>query len=635
MGLGKTTLYRWKTEYNSWLKAPQSAALKAHVAALHRRSDAENLARFLDLSPSVNNPSPDGTRPTTRADGLGPNAEAHDPDAGLLQPGQLPLEQLDNICRVGGAELPTDEEVEKLGEVDDDLNEEGGALVGETLTNAVTLHRSSQRPGTHKVWSGPQKQFLAFFRGLARLRRAGESGEEGGGSSASDVLVTEQKLVTFLNCLILRKKPWLTVETIDTHIKAITDLWKIQQLAGKNSHPSPREGGLVKAYRTAVIKSKAKQSAASYEDKAKHSLVDGYDERGHERISQWYLERASQKLGEERHDCLRSRLDFLLSHAIMGRSEDLRGAKLSDMYSYNVPYSSPHPCHALVITFLESKANTGGRKERGIAIRHRNVEVCPIGALAMYLFYRFDVCSEDPPDFTTRRDWYDKFLLVSSKDPSSGIVWDQQAELLRKAFAELDITSSKLTHAMRGGGARFASASGCSEDSIRKHGRWCGDRLMERYLTSIAITPVRALAGFSTQGGDHWLPRSIREPSPQLSGAIFPWLEAAEEALESRSGSDTDDAGVEFLRLLKFLRSVLLQDAVYLAAKFPTLSLWQHIPFNTAAFSSFAAELQGAVDTTPCPLDAQLSTIVPTISHALGDVRGQLYSLKTNHDDFK
>ncbi|KAE8235156.1 hypothetical protein A4X06_0g9947, partial [Tilletia controversa] len=145
MGLGKTTLYRWKTEYNSWLKAPQSAALKAHVAALHRRSDAENLARFLDLSPSVNNPSPDGTRPTTRADGLGPNAEAHDPDAGLLQPGQLPLEQLDNICRVGGAELPTDEEVEKLGEVDDDLNEEGGALVGETLTNAVTLHRSSQR----------------------------------------------------------------------------------------------------------------------------------------------------------------------------------------------------------------------------------------------------------------------------------------------------------------------------------------------------------------------------------------------------------------------------------------------------------------------------------------------------------
>ncbi|CAD6983165.1 unnamed protein product, partial [Tilletia controversa] len=451
MGLGKTTLYRWKTEYNSWLKAPQSAALKAHVAALHRRSDAENLARFLDLSPSVNNPSPDGTRPTTRADGLGPNAEAHDPDAGLLQPGQLPLEQLDNICRVGGAELPTDEEVEKLGEVDDDLNEEGGALVGETLTNAVTLHRSSQRPGTHKVWSGPQKQFLAFFRGLARLRRAGESGEEGGGSSASDVLVTEQKLVTFLNCLILRKKPWLTVETIDTHIKAITDLWKIQQLAGKNSHPSPREGGLVKAYRTAVIKSKAKQSAASYEDKAKHSLVDGYDERGHERISQWYLERASQKLGEERHDCLRSRLDFLLSHAIMGRSEDLRGAKLSDMYSYNVPYSSPHPCHALVITFLESKANTGGRKERGIAIRHRNVEVCPIGALAMYLFYRFDVCSEDPPDFTTRRDWYDKFLLVSSKDPSSGIVWDQQAELLRKAFAELDITSSKLTHAMRGG----------------------------------------------------------------------------------------------------------------------------------------------------------------------------------------
>ena len=137
------------------------------------------------------------------------------------------------------------------------------------------------------------------------------------------------------SCVILRKKPWLTVETIDSHIKAITDLWKQQQLAGKNTHPSPREGGLVKAYRQAIVKSKARQSAVSYEDKAKHTLADGYDERDHERISRWYLNRAC-KPGIDSHSSLRARLDFLLSHAIMGRSEDLRDAKLSDMYSYAV-----------------------------------------------------------------------------------------------------------------------------------------------------------------------------------------------------------------------------------------------------------------------------------------------------------
>ncbi|KAE8240360.1 hypothetical protein A4X13_0g7841 [Tilletia indica] len=639
LGVGKTTIYKWKAECDVWLSASQSSALKAHVAAIQKRSDEQNLSRFLDLSPAINSPSPSGAA-ITRPDGLGPNAEAKDPVAGSLQPGDLPLEVLDNICRVGGAELPTDEEVEKIGlVVDDDLNEEGEALVEESLTNAVTLHKSSQRSSTQNIWKGPQQKFLAFFRGLARLRAENantDAGSEDGDPRREpvEVLVTEQKLVTFLNCLVLRKKPWLAVETIDSHIKAITDLWKQQQLAGKNSHPSPREGGLVKAYRTAIIKSKARQSAASYEDKAKHSLADGYDELGHERISRWYLQRATKPRMDE-HACYRARLDFLLSHAIMGRSEDLRHAKLSDMYSYALPYSSPHPCQALVITFLESKANTGGRKERGVAIRHRNVEVCPIGALALYLFYRFDACAEKPPDFTTRREWYDLPLLVASANPSAGISWDTQADLLGKAFAELDITSSKLTHAMRGGGARFASAAGCSEDSIRKHGRWCGDRLMERYLTSVAITPVRALGGFSIQGGDHWLARSLREPSSDLSGAIFPWVEEAEATLENKSGSDRDEAGIEFLKLLKFLRRVLLQDAVSLKALFPTLPLWQHKPFNTTTFAEFASELQNAINTTPCPLDAQLSSIVPTISHALGDVRGQVYSLKNNHDDFK
>ncbi|KAE8221714.1 hypothetical protein CF326_g8510, partial [Tilletia indica] len=539
LGVGKTTIYKWKAECDVWLSTSQSSALKAHVAAIQKRSDEQNLSRFLDLSPAINSPSPSGAA-ITRPDGLGPNAEAKDPVAGSLQPGDLPLEVLDNICRVGGAELPTDEEVEKIGlVVDDDLNEEGEALVEESLTNAVTLHKSSQRSSTQNIWKGPQQKFLAFFRGLARLRAENantDAGSEDGDPRREpvEVLVTEQKLVTFLNCLVLRKKPWLAVETIDSHIKAITDLWKQQQLAGKNSHPSPREGGLVKAYRTAIIKSKARQSAASYEDKAKHSLADGYDELGHERISRW-----------------------------------------------------------------------------------------------------FDACAEKPPDFTTRREWYDLPLLVASANPSAGISWDTQADLLGKAFAELDITSSKLTHAMRGGGARFASAAGCSEDSIRKHGRWCGDRLMERYLTSVAITPVRALGGFSIQGGDHWLARSLREPSSDLSGAIFPWVEEAEATLENKSGSDRDEAGIEFLKLLKILRRVLLQDAVSLKALFPTLPLWQHKPFNTTTFAEFASELQNAINTTPCPLDAQLSSIVPTISHALGDVRGQVYSLKNNHDDFK
>ena len=194
------------------------------MSAFKARSDADNLARFLDLSPAVNSPSPDGTGAVVRPDGLGPAAEADDPEGGLFQPGKLPIEQLDNICRVGGAELPSDSELDTVGvEIDDDLTAEGGALVEESLSNAIALHKSSQRASTQNIWKGPQQKFLvssqneqhdpgrltpisvlalmignipsssqAFFRGLARLR-AGESTPV-----STEVVVTEQKLVTFL-----------------------------------------------------------------------------------------------------------------------------------------------------------------------------------------------------------------------------------------------------------------------------------------------------------------------------------------------------------------------------------------------------------------------------------------------------
>ena len=52
---------------------------------------------------------------------------------------------------------------------------------------------------------------------------------------------------------------------------------------------------------------------------------------------------------------------------------------------------------------------------------------CPVGALAFYLFFRWHRGEEEFPNFTSRRQWYDTFLL-KGKDPRREIAYDTQLE---------------------------------------------------------------------------------------------------------------------------------------------------------------------------------------------------------------
>ncbi|KAE8207919.1 hypothetical protein CF327_g7225 [Tilletia walkeri] len=68
---------------------------------------------------------------------------------------------------------------------------------------------------------------------------------------------------------------------------------------------------------------------------------------------------------------------------------------------------------------LKSKSNRDARPERGVAARHRDVEVCSVGAFAMYLFFRFHVFSEPVPDFSSRDSWYRIKLLIDHETHGS------------------------------------------------------------------------------------------------------------------------------------------------------------------------------------------------------------------------
>ena len=92
-------------------------------------------------------------------------------------------------------------------------------------------------------------------------------------------------------------------------------------------------------------------------------------------------------------------------------------------------------------------------------------------------------------------------------------------------------------------------------------------------MTGLPVKFLRTVAGFPSTGGGYYLTRAEIEPPELLLKQLWPWIEYWEERFLrhaegkrwAKGGLDADDmAGQAFLRLLKHLRMVLLQDIAVL-----------------------------------------------------------------------
>jgi len=82
------------------------------------------------------------------------------------------------------------------------------------------------------------------------------------------------------------------------------------------------------------------------------------------------------------------------------------------------------------------------------------------------------------------------------------------------------------------------------------------------------------------------------EPPADLLSDIFPWVEQQQAALEARTSSSKlsrDIALKQFLRLLAWLRVVVLQDCALIYAKHPECPLFRFAPFTYLSFKMFSA----------------------------------------------
>jgi Centromere DNA-binding protein complex CBF3 subunit, domain 2 len=212
----------------------------------------------------------------------------------------------------------------------------------------------------------------------------------------------------------------------------------------------------------------------------------------------------------------------------------------------------------------------------GRAMRHLDVLMCPIGAMALYLYFRFKLSQEfcNPPDFTVNQSWYDVKLYTdgSIKRQKSGIASKGYGDAMAAVAAGLNISCMHTTHLGRVLGPKVLEMLEFDQDEIRILGNWNPKTQESTYSAKVPMKALRGMAGFGKGvGGVHYNPRSVVPVPVELSNAVFPWLEESIDSLDSYEarGGESKPTARQFLNHMSVLSTVLIQDVAAMKCLHP------------------------------------------------------------------
>jgi len=248
-------------------------------------------------------------------------------------------------------------------------------------------------------------------------------------------------------------------------VSALCALYDDQVVAGLNPRSHPR-GKAMKALLERLRIEWAAEKRRTFEDRAINGLNDGYTMEQAGRLCAILLrggtEDGRQRIGGIDLNLLRTRLDFLMLHSMMLRGESTRKAELADLCSVLLPDEGSE-CLGLVLRTSVGKTiplALGGNlrmQHYHAALRHRDPVLCPVGALAHWLVFRWEITGETPPDFRRRESWYNtKVLPGKLSQAQKEMSDDTQRSWFLPALEAVAIDSSKVIHAPRRSIARLA-----------------------------------------------------------------------------------------------------------------------------------------------------------------------------------
>ncbi|KAN0080020.1 hypothetical protein V8E55_009586 [Tylopilus felleus] len=263
------------------------------------------------------------------------------------------------------------------------------------------------------------------------------------------------------------------------------------------------------------------------------------------------------------------------------------------------------PFEVLAALADNAKHNQHGRVDEHGVIRHHQVELCAVGALALMFFGHFHVLDRPPPSFAPdfankqygeygHREWYSNYVFYAGSTTKE-MSYDNHHERITVMHKKNNIDITKKTHAARHYAALTARAHGASTSGTKALGGWNESGSFNSVYDR--AFPLDALLGAAMYNGrraeEYTLPRGCLVPPRDLLSQIFPFVESAQAELQDRVRQlplATDIALKQFLSVLTWFRTILLQDGAVLYSRYPQLSIFQFAPFNTPQFHAFASQ---------------------------------------------
>jgi hypothetical protein len=329
---------------------------------------------------------------------------------------------------------------------------------------------------------------------------------------------------------------------------------------------------------------------------------------------------------------LRNRFCFLETTMAVLRGESLFKAELSDLLDLKVsPEKEPHPFYITVTQIPEGKTNPNGHTIFGRAMRNRLPEMCPIGAKAMYLMFRFEVTGEmnPPPDFTNNDAWFNIKLLVDStctRTSNTTQLSDQcYGKSIKGVCKILNLPVTHFVHIGRVCGPKLLEFREVLSTEIAAFGNWNRDTLAKYYSAQIPLSTLRAAAGFSTERGLHFNPRTAVEADEALATQIFPFVEECLASIAAAALHDGKErcTAYYFLSMLGNLRQVILQDVAIMMDEGRDHPLFRMPVFQCDAFKMFQLRVIAACangGNNPSEV-AQLDALIPGINERFGNLQ--------------
>ena len=171
----------------------------------------------------------------------------------------------------------------------------------------------------------------------------------------------------------------------------------------------------------------------------------------------------------------------------------------------------------MIIVIERSKTNNYKRLEHSSFIRHMKPLECPIGSVALFLFYLFNFTDEEFPNIFKREDWYDILLLFGDKGHKSKLDFSSHLKAVTKILNACEIESGKCkTHLQRKSVVRMLDELNCREDHVDRLGGWKSDKKTTSYLLNIATEALKLMSGGSKVLGSYQVCRETFIPPIQL-----------------------------------------------------------------------------------------------------------------------